>query len=302
MKHESMIEILNACPLCDSHQKKLFLEGEDYFLTREKFAIDECRTCGFHFTNPRPTLQSSGKYYHSVNYLSHGTGKRGIVPTLYGIARYFTLHSKYKIVKRYTTGNSILDIGCGTGEFLNFCQKKGLKCSGVEPTDKARNYAVLTYGLDIKADFLNDIESTSRFDCITLWHVLEHIHRLDETLLKLTMLLNPDGVLIVALPNNSSYDANYYGKYWAGYDLPRHLFHFTKSSLETLAVKHNFICLKILPQKLDAFYIAILSEKYKNGSTNYFRAFFRGILSNCQGRNPRFGHSSQIYLLKHKIS
>jgi len=302
VKHETMKEKLSACPLCDSPEERLFLEGVDYFLTREKFSIVECSTCGFRFTNPRPSVESSGKYYQTDEYISHDAGKRGIIPTLYGIARHLTLRSKFGIIKRYSPGNSILDIGCGTGEFLDYCQKMGLHCIGVEPSDKARNFASTTYGLDVKADFLAGIENSDRFDCITLWHVLEHIHKLDETLKKLSGILKKEGVLIVALPNSNSFDAQYYGKFWAAYDLPRHIYHFTKGSLNNLAEKYNLSCQKILPQKLDAYYISILSEKYMKGSTNYIRAFFRGLISNCKAGNPQIGHSSEIYILKSKIS
>jgi len=297
-----MNENLTACPLCSKQEKKLYLDGEDYFLTKERFSIVECISCGFRFTNPRPTVASSGNYYQTDKYISHDSGRGGIIPMLYGIARQFTLRSKYGIVRRFSRGDTILDIGCGTGEFLSYCQQKGLRCEGVEPSAKAREFAEKRFGLDVKADFLIGIEPSERFDCITLWHVLEHIHKLDETLKKITGLLNQEGVVIVALPNCNSHDAAYYGKFWAAYDLPRHIFHFNRNSLTTLAGKYNLSCQKVLPQKLDAYYISLLSEKYKRGSTDYFRAFVRGLKSNYKAKNPQIGHSSEIYILKSKIS
>jgi 2-polyprenyl-3-methyl-5-hydroxy-6-metoxy-1,4-benzoquinol methylase len=297
-----MTEKLSACPICNNADEAFYLEGKDYFLTKEPFQIVECRTCGFRYTNPRPTEESSGKYYQSEDYISHDAGKNGLIPALYGIARYFTLRSKFGIVKRYSPGNSILDIGCGTGEFLNYCQKKGYKCTGVEPSEKARTFAETNYKLDVKTDFLNGLEATSRFDCITLWHVLEHIHQLDKTMMKLTHVLSPGAILIVALPNSNSHDASSYQEFWAAFDLPRHLYHFNRESLIALAKKHQLSCHKILPQKLDSYYISLLSEKYKRGSANYFNAFFHGFLSNIKARVPQIGHSSEIYILKHKIS
>ena len=297
-----MNEKLSACPICDNHEKNIFLDGQDYFLTQKKFDIVECSSCGFRFTNPRPTVESAETYYQTDDYISHGTQESGIVPMLYGIARHFALRSKFGIVKRYSPGKAILDIGCGTGEFLNYCQRKGLWCTGVEPSVKARKFAETTYRLDVKPDFLNGIDPSVRFDCITLWHVLEHIHKLDETLKKLSRLLNKDGVLILALPNSNSYDAQYYGKFWAAYDLPRHIYHFTRESLTKLADKYNLSCQNVIPLKLDAYYISILSEKYKRGSTNYFQAFIRGLISNQKAGNPKIGHSSEIYILKSKIS
>lgn len=296
-----MNEKLAACPICNRSGENRFLEGEDYFLSRETFTITACSSCGFRYTNPRPTEESSGVYYRTDEYISHDAAKGGIIPTLYGIARYFTLRSKFRIVKRYSPGKTLLDIGCGTGEFLNFCQTKGFDCTGVEPSDKARSFAQKTYNLEVKSDFLTEVNQNRQFDCITLWHVLEHIHRLDETFVKLTKLLDKKGVLIVALPNSNSYDALHYGKFWAAYDLPRHIYHFTKDTLKTLAEKHHFACVKIIPQTLDAYYISMLSEKYQTGSSNYVKAFFHGMLSNWKGRDPQLGHSSEIYILKSKI-
>ncbi|MBN1198451.1 MAG: class I SAM-dependent methyltransferase, partial [Bacteroidales bacterium] len=238
----------------------------------------------------------------SDEYISHKKGSKGITAILYGIARSFTLRSKYSLVKKYSPGNSILDIGCGTGEFLNFCQQKKLKCIGVEPSEKARTYAKTNYYLDVRDNFIQGVENTKRFDCITLWHVLEHIHQLDLTLEKINSLLTQEGVVIIAVPNSNSYDAGFYGIHWAAYDLPRHIYHFTRDSMRTFEDKYHFNCLTILPQKLDAFYISLLSEKYKNGSIRYLHAFFRGLISNFQARNPEMGYSSQIYILKRKIS
>lgn len=297
-----MNEKLSYCPLCNTSGERLFLEGMDYFLTGERFDIVSCTSCGFRYTNPRPTADSSGRYYLTEDYISHDASIKGIIPALYGIARHFTLRSKFGIVKRHSPGKSILDIGCGTGEFLDYCQKNGMKCEGVEPSEKARSFAVTRYKLDVKSDFLEGIEASIRYDCITLWHVLEHVYRLDETLEKMTRLLNDGGALLLALPNSDSYDAGYYGKFWAAYDLPRHIYHFTGDSINILAEKYNLSCIKILPQKLDAYYISLLSEKYMKGSSNYLRAFFRGHVSNFMARNPKFGHSSEIYILKNKIS
>ncbi|TSA27984.1 MAG: class I SAM-dependent methyltransferase [Bacteroidetes bacterium] len=297
-----MSETISICPICDHQQFRLFLKGKDYFLTQEPFSIVACTACGFRFTNPRPNPVSAETYYQSEAYLSHDSSKRGIIPILYGMARRFNVHSKYNIVKTYAKGNSLLDIGCGTGEFLHLCRQKGLKCTGVEPSAKARNFAQNRYSLDVKADFLTDISPSSRYHCITMWHVLEHIHGLDETMRKLTEVLEPDGVLIVALPNSNAHDATYYGKFWAAFDLPRHIYHFTRETFIKFASKYSLTCITILPQKLDAFYISLLSEKYRTGSSNFVRAVYRGLRSNCEGRNPLTGHSSEIYILEIKNS
>jgi len=297
-----MVENLTHCPLCNQSDFSIFLEGQDYFLSKESFTIQECVSCGFRFTNPRPSESSVNRYYKSDDYLSHDTDKGGMIPALYRMARHFTLRAKYGILRKFSHGSTILDIGCGTGEFLHFCQQKGMNCQGVEPTEKARKVASDTYSIHVDEDFLTKNEQPGYYDCITLWHVLEHIHRLDETMEKIKSELKRDGVLILALPNCNSFDARKYGKYWAAYDLPRHIFHFTKETVEFLAKKNELICTKIIPQKLDAFYISLLSEKYRSGSPKWIHALMTGLLSNLKAGKPEFGHSSQIYLLKNKIS
>jgi len=218
------------------------------------------------------------------------------------MARRIALKQKYGIVSTYSSGKSILDVGCGTGEFLNYCHTQGMSCQGVEPTGKARDFARKSFSLQVDEDFLKKPDQPAQFDVITLWHVLEHIHKLDETMIRIKNELKEDGVLILALPNSNSFDARHYQKYWAAYDLPRHIYHFTKESVELLATTYGFTCQKILPMKMDAFYISLLSEKYKSGSSNWLRAFFTGWRSNLKSGKQDFGHSSQIYILKSKIS
>jgi alcohol dehydrogenase YqhD (iron-dependent ADH family)/2-polyprenyl-3-methyl-5-hydroxy-6-metoxy-1,4-benzoquinol methylase len=278
-----MNEKLTACPLCGDQDEKQILKGKDFFLTKEEYAIADCAGCGFRYTNPRPSADSSAHYYKADDYISHGSGERGIISVLYKFARQFTLRSKFKLVKTYSKGKSILDIGCGTGEFLDFCKKQGFICTGVEPSAKARAYAETTFGLDIKPDFLTGIDQSSRFDCITLWHVLEHIYQLGETMKKLSEVLNKDGILIVAVPNSNSHDARYYDKYWAAYDLPRHIYHFSKGKGRKKVRKKVVICI---------FAHLILNNPNMENFTSYNPTtlhFGRHVLSNLGSTLKMFG-------------
>lgn len=302
VKPTPMNEKLMTCPLCGGKETTLFLDGLDYFFTGQSFQIVTCLACGFRYTNPRPTEESSAGYYQSDEYISHDTGTNDLMTRIYALARHFTVQGKYNLVRKYSPGKSLLDIGCGTGEFLNYCQNHQFNCVGVEPSDKARTYAQTNYHLEIREQFLQGMHHSERFDCITLWHVLEHIHQLDATLVKIRTLLKPGGTAIIALPNSNSYDAGYYRQYWAAYDLPRHLYHFNRFAVTNLAEKHHFTLLEVLPQKLDVYYIALLSEKYKGSHLRVFKAFFRGMISNIVARDPKRGYSSQIYILKPKIS
>ncbi len=191
-----------------------------------------------------------------------------------------------------------MDIGCGTGEFLEFCRQKGFVALGIEPNFKAREFAKNTYHLDVKEEDALEKMNSQQFDIITLWHVLEHVSDLNTRMNKIKEVLNPDGVVIIAVPNSGSWDAQYYEKFWAAFDLPRHLYHFDKNSLSNLAQKHGFKIEKFLPMKWDAFYISLLSEKYKTGSSNYVKSFFQGLKSNFIATRKQDNYSSVIIILK----
>jgi len=193
----------------------------------------------------------------------------------------------------------ILDIGCATGQFLKYMSNNGWNTTGIEPDEKTRARAISEYGLQVfPEEQLNNLKKAS-FDVITMWHVLEHVSDLNGRMIQLKNLLKPEGTLIVAVPNCESYDAEKYKEFWAGYDLPRHLYHFTKSDIKLLVEKFGFTIVNILPMKFDAFYVSLLSEKYKYGKMRWLPAIWNGFWSNLKsGQNK--GHSSLIYVIKMK--
>ncbi len=131
-----------------------------------------------------------------------------------------------------------------------------------------------------------------------MWHVLEHVHDLNETLAKLRSLLTNNGTVFIAVPNHESYDAQLYKNYWAGYDLPRHLWHFSKENIKTLLTRHNLKLQAIVPMRFDAYYVSLLSEGYKNPAKSSLiksaSAFTRGLISNLKAGKDN--HSSLIYI------
>jgi SAM-dependent methyltransferase len=295
-----MIENLNKCPVCGRLDFSLFLDVKDYFLTQEPFSIQECEGCGFKFINPRPDEGEIGRYYQSEEYISHDSQSGNLISRIYKIARVFSIKRKYKIVAEHSQAGKILDIGCGTGEFLHYCRSRGFAVEGVEPNSKASVYAQKINGISVTSK-VADLFSTNRsFSCITMWHVLEHIHRLNETLDMVKDLLHPDGLLIIAVPNSNSWDAQKFGKFWAAYDVPRHLYHFNEAIFIHLMSNHGFEIRNKIPQKLDAFYISMLSEKYRTGKIRYFKSFLLGLWSNIQALKQGRGHSSQIFVLSVK--
>lgn len=291
------MELLKNCPACGSEALIPLFTSRDYFLTNEEFSVVECRDCTLRFTNPRPGFSEILKYYDSSEYISHDTSEKNLMTRIYTVARNHMLKKKYSIVRSYSQGSKLLDVGCGSGEFLNYCKRKGVSSYGVELNEKPRKFARESFGIDIRERLADFSETEYKFDCITLWHVLEHIHNLKETMIMLKARLKPDGILIIALPNFSSWDAVHYKTFWAAYDLPRHLYHFNEISFRKFAVSERLNVLKIKPQKLDSFYISLISEKYLHGRTNFLKAIAKGLYSNCTARKSARGHSSLIYIL-----
>jgi 2-polyprenyl-3-methyl-5-hydroxy-6-metoxy-1,4-benzoquinol methylase len=296
-----MTEKILKCPVCEADVFSHFLNVTDYFLTKEEFTIKQCDTCGFRFIDPRPDKNDIGRYYQSDEYISHDAKKPDFISRIYKLARVFSVKNKYNIVRKYAPTGKILDIGCGTGEFLNYCSTRGYEVVGIEPNEKASAFAQKVNGVPACYPNLSDLASAKgSFDCITMWHVLEHVHDLNETLELVKSLLDPAGIFIIAVPNCNSWDAGEYGKFWAAYDVPRHLYHFVGTTLEHLVSNHGFEIRKTIPQKLDSFYVSMLSEKYRSGKNNYLKSLIFGFWSNFQAGKQGRGHSSRIFVLSLK--
>ncbi|KAA9332961.1 class I SAM-dependent methyltransferase [Hymenobacter busanensis] len=290
-------ERVEQCPVCGKSDFRPKMVVEDYSVSHESFAIVQCTSCGFQLTNPRPDAQSIGRYYESEDYVSHSDTSKGLTNKLYQLARLYTMRHKVKLVNKMAPRRGyLLDYGCGTGYFLEACQKVGWQVSGIEPSDVAREQARQRTGQPIGAHDLGQFAPGS-FDAITLWHVLEHVHTLNETLAQLTQLLKPDGVLIIAVPNAESPDAQYYREQWAAYDVPRHLYHFTPQTIGKLLRKHRMQVRHTLPLVLDAYYVSMLSERYRaERDAGLLAAFKAGYKSNQQAAQHGGQYSSLIYV------
>lgn len=287
---------ITHCPICNQKEFKEYLEASDYTVSMESFKVVECANCGFHFTNPVPEEDKIGEYYKSESYISHSSTNKGLINKLYQVVRKYTLKQKLKLVKKESKGNELLDIGSATGHFLNVCKEGGFNVSGLEPDEDARSFAKNEFGIQTEPiERLHELEDNS-VDVITMWHVLEHVYHLRRDLDKITSVLKDDGVLIVAVPNMNSYDAKKYGAYWAAWDLPIHLYHFGPKDIDNLFEQYDMKADRILPMKFDAFYVSMLSEKYKGG--NLISAFLTGLKSNWQAKSGTY--SSQIYILRKK--
>ncbi|MFM8914134.1 MAG: class I SAM-dependent methyltransferase [Flammeovirgaceae bacterium] len=292
-----MLETIDNCPLCNHTHFTTRLEVKDHTTSGESFQIARCDSCGFVLTNPRPTADAIHQYYQSDKYISHTGGNNSLFDRVYILARHFTLRWKLATITRYQPVGTILDYGCGTGDFLNHCQQHGWLVEGVEPSTDARAKAEQLIGKTLNLSL--PIHGKTTYDAITLWHVLEHIHDLQKTLTDITARLTPSGTIFIAVPNHTSPDAKEYGSYWAGYDVPRHLWHFSKDTMSTLLKKTGLKIVAIQPMKLDAFYVSLLSETYQNPNqpkwVHALKALYRGLASNTAARKTK-NHSSLIYI------
>jgi SAM-dependent methyltransferase len=295
-----MPQQLNKCPVCQSASLKSFLMVKDYSVSGQEFKLDQCSECGFVFTNPRPGPEEIGPYYKSENYISHTNSSRGLMNKVYQLARARAINVKLKLIEAQNPRHrTLLDYGCGTGEFLAAARKVGFNCAGIEPDSEARERARSNHKLIVEApDHLSKLPQGS-FGVITLWHVLEHVHELDETIKQLKRCLSSEGVLIVAVPNRTAYDADKYGNYWAAYDVPRHLYHFSIPDMQRLMNEAGFTCHTIKPMFFDPYYIGLLSTKYQ-GNMNPLRAFTTGLATTLSGRKDISKNSSLIYVFRHK--
>ena len=293
-----MVSIIE-CPVCKSRSIKPFLQCSDFTVSHETFALNKCDGCSLGITSPRPELEKLGSYYLSEEYISHSGKTSGGIGILYKTVRSFALNWKARIVDQKKTEGIALDFGCGTGEFLQTLKNKGWKIEGVEPSDSARSKAESLINQKINSS-LAEI-SNQQFDFISAWHVIEHVPNLPETIQHLKGLLKKDGTIFIAVPNYESADAKLYQEHWAGYDVPRHLWHFSKKSMTQLLVSHKLEVVDIKPMKLDAYYVSMLSEKYKrntNSLLNLVRGFLIGFQSNVAARREK-NHSSLIYIARH---
>jgi len=293
-----MYDKLENCPLCKSSNIKNSIICTDHFLSGESFAISQCQDCKLEFTNPRPKEELLPDYYKSPDYISHANKGNSIINKTYQLVRGYTLNTKVKLINSvYQNRGSILDFGCGTGEFLAACKKSDWNVSGIEPESKARVQAEFLIGQKILSN-LKRIPADTQFNVITLWHVLEHIAGLNKFLKSIKKKLAEKGRIVIAVPNNQSWDALHYKEYWAAYDVPRHLYHFNQESIYNLCEKHGLKLLQTVPMKFDSYYISLLSEKYKSGRSNYIKSFINGSLSNIYAKKNQNNYSSLIYILK----
>jgi len=280
--------------MSNSLENKIHLRAKDSLVSNEEFEIIATKIEGLLKTSPTPSEDKIGNYYQSENYISHTDSTKTFIDKLYQIIKSYSLKRKNKLFKKYNpTAKTLLDIGSGTGDLIFYCNKY-FDCYGTEPNKNARELS-LKKGNKV-VEKIKELP-VKKFDIISMWHVLEHVHDLEIQLKKIHEMLNENGIAIIAVPNYKSYDAEHYKEAWAAYDVPRHIWHFNKHSMKTILKENNLFVVKILPLIFDSFYVSMLSEKIKTGNTNFIKALRIGLESNVKAKSTG-EYSSLIYIAK----
>ncbi|MDN3491523.1 class I SAM-dependent methyltransferase [Winogradskyella bathintestinalis] len=282
--------------------KRTYLTLKDHSVSKDEFQLLHNKELDMLETYPQPKGQKLSEYYKSEDYISHTDKKRNLLELTYHKVREISLKKKLRLINSFQSeSKTLLDVGCGTGDFLETALKNNWQITGIEPDENARDIAnSKTNNAVHQSDELKELKPHS-FDVITLWHVLEHLPDLDMHIALFKSLLKPNGTLVIAVPNFKSYDAAYYKGFWAAFDVPRHLWHFSKTSIVKLFNKEGLSLINTLPMKFDAYYVCLLSEKYKLGFMNPIKALWIGWRSNRKAKHTN-EYSSHIYLLSNENS
>lgn len=294
--------LLTRCPLCGGEQLEPTLTCVDSYASGEMFKLCRCAQCGLLMTQEAPAEEEIGRYYATPDYISHTDTRQGAMNRAYHWARGYMLGRKARLVEHeaHCREGRLLDIGTGTGYFAATMRKRGWQVDAVEKSRQAREFAATHFGLQVLPDHTLHTLPREAYQVITLWHVMEHLYQLDETWTQLFSLLEERGVLVVAVPNCSSWDARRYGAYWAAYDVPRHLWHFTPSTMQRMGEKHGFILAGHYPMPLDAFYVSMLSEKHMRHKGAFLRGLLMGIPAWVASLVSKERSSSMIYVFRKK--
>jgi SAM-dependent methyltransferase len=271
----TVLETLSSCPICGAQEFRDAITAVDHTVSNESFTLVDCSSCGGRFTSPRPDQASIGAYYRSESYISHSNTADSLQDRLYQATRKWALGRKHRVLSVHRSSGRVLDIGCGTGEFLGYLKSRGYLVQGVEPDLGAREQAIANHALEV-VPTLDAVPSSEQFNVVTMWHVLEHVPDPRKTLKKIYSVMADRGFLVIAVPDRESWDAEHYGPEWAAYDVPRHLYHFRRSDVHRLLLEHGFVTLTTGPMWMDAPYIALLSERYRGRET--FLALVLGSL------------------------
>jgi len=230
-----------VCNHCGADEPSTVFQGGDWLHgIPGLFTLVRCSHCGLMYLDPQPTPEALAAYY-PVDYEAHiGTQKQRL-GWLRRLDYEYGIHKRYRAIMRYTGTGHMLDVGCGTGAFLDGMRDRGWTVAGIEPGIQAAEYGRTELGLDIENATLENAElAPGSYDLVTMWNVLEHLPDPRQALVRVREALRPGGLLVFAVPNLNSTDRMLFRQYWAGYDLPRHLYVFPDEVLASMVRAAGF--------------------------------------------------------------
>ena len=290
---------ISSCLVCKGTDLEIIFLARDCLVSGDNFTVKKCTTCGFVFTSDPPGEKDISGYYKSEDYISHSDRKKNLADHAYHLARSIMLRRKYRLIRKVCeikTG-SIVDIGSGTGYFAHFMKKKGWNVTGIELNDQARNCSAEKFGIRTEdPSGISEIPDGSA-DCVTFWHVLEHLYDPVKWMNEVNRILGKNGKCIIALPNVTSADANWFGSDWAALDVPRHLWHFSPSTMIRFTEEQGLSCKMTLPMLLDIFYISTLSYRNKGSGAPLLRGIITGMMLSFVNFFRKNRASSIIYVI-----
>lgn len=295
----AQFHIIDNCPVCQSNEFEHFMNVPDWLVSKKSFELSRCSKCNFVFTSNAPRPEEIGPFYESEEYVEHSDTNTGVIYGIYHYARQLMLGYKFKRIKDLTSGKKLLDVGSGSGYFVNHMKNKGYDVTGVEISDKAVKLCSEKFGINAHSpkDFLaNKLDKD--YDLITLWHVFEHVYTVDEYFKLFSESLAEGGALILALPNLTSKDAAMFKEFWAAYDTPRHLWHFSPNTLELLANNKGFTLERKYKLPLDPFFNSMVSASYMKKFTFLPFTILKGLWSFTLSLFNIDKSSSLIYVLR----
>ncbi len=231
-----------SCLLCDSPDSRVRYRGRDRLHhTPGEFTLVECCRCGFLYLSPRPVGAELEPYYPR-DYLPFRPAIHEERSPWRRFDRMVGLRKRCEVIRRQKASGTLLDVGCGTGDFLFAMAKNtGWQVRGLEPHPAAAARARASYGLTVDECSLEAAPYPAEsFDVVTLWDVLEHLPWPRQALRRISELLRPGGLVVIGVPDRDSFDAKLFGPAWAGLDLPRHFSVFSAHHVARCLNEANF--------------------------------------------------------------
>jgi SAM-dependent methyltransferase len=215
------------CPCCDGER---FAPAERAGRSG-RFGVERCLGCGLRVTAPAPRPEELPAFYPPEHY---GAGRARYRPAAEWLARRFRDRRAAWIAGLRPAG-AVLDVGCGNGYMLAGLRARGWRVQGVELTDDGAAYARRTLGLPVAVGPLGSLGlAEGSFDVVVFWQSFEHLPDPRGTLATAARLLRPGGLVVVSVPNASSWQARWAGPDWFHWELPRHLYHWDPATLAAL--------------------------------------------------------------------